>query len=272
MLGKGRWAMADYAGKWQGLVPWRPALARPLVLEAGVQSIVLAIAVMAALTADTVQLSWRGVIAAGFSYALVITLVVNGLRWHAPHRHFGFANAITLCRAAINALLLAVAAEIWLGGPLTLDSEIRWELMAVATIALLMDGLDGWAARRTKMASDFGARFDVETDAVFLLTLTLIVAGTGIVGPWILVSALIYYAFRLSGRLWPWLAAPLPPSWRRKAICVAQATFLIAAIAPVLPVWASWACCFTGLMLQVYSFSVDIVWLIGRSSVSRQVA
>ncbi len=264
--------MADYAGKWQGLVPWRPVLARPLVLEAGAQSIILAAAIMAALTADAVQLSWRGVIAAGFSYALAMTLVVNGLRWHAPHRHFGFANSITLCRAAINALLLAVAAEMWLGGPLALDSEFRWGLMAVATIALLMDGLDGWAARRTKMASDFGARFDVETDAVFLLALTLIVAGTGIVGPWVLVSALIYYTFRLSGRIWPWLAAPLPPSWRRKAICVADAALLIAAITPVLPAWGSWACCFTGLILLIYSFSVDIAWLVGRSCSSRQVA
>jgi phosphatidylglycerophosphate synthase len=131
-------------------------------------------------------------------------------------------------------------------------------------IALALDGVDGWAARRTKMTSDFGARFDMETDAVFLVTMSLAVVASGIAGPWVLLSGFAYYIFRLAGWFQPWLMAPLYPSLRRKAVCVAQGAMLVAALVPVLPAWLAWSSCAIGLALLVYSFAVDIIWLARR--------
>ncbi|NJM36177.1 MAG: hypothetical protein HC850_17440 [Rhodomicrobium sp.] len=130
--------------------------------------------------------------------------------------------------------------------------------------ALVLDGADGWAARRTKMTSEFGARFDVETDGVFLLSMALLLAIGGIVGPWVLASGLIYYVFRLAGGLWPALKAPLFPSMRRKTICVAQGALLIVALVPAMPSWGAHLACLTGLALLIYSFGVDVLWLIRR--------
>jgi phosphatidylglycerophosphate synthase len=259
-----RLAMADYADKWQNAPVWRANPPR-LVLEAGLELVILG-AIGATISAlGFLPLTWRGTMIAVLCYALVTFLVVTRLGLHAPHRHFGIANSITLSRAAFAVLLLAVAAEEALGSGEVLDTAFRWGLTVAAAMALGLDGVDGWVARRNNMTSGFGARFDMEADGLFLLALTLILIVAGIVGPWVLASGLTYYVFRIAGRLWPVLAAPLFRSRRRKAIFGTQAVLLIAAIAPPMPAWIAQGCCLTGVVLLLYSFSVDIVWLLGWS-------
>ena len=51
----------------------------------------------------------------------------------------------------------------------------------MATVALLLDAVDGQVARRTNTVSALGARFDMETDAFLVLVLSVYVAP--IVGP-----------------------------------------------------------------------------------------
>ena len=256
--------MADYADKWQSAGIRRAGPPR-LVLEAALELVILGVigATIAAL--GLLPLTWFGTMIAVLSYALVTFLVVTGLSLHAPHRHFGIANSITLSRAAFGVLLLAVAAEEALGSGQVLTTAFRWGLTAAAATALLLDGVDGWVARRNNMTSGFGVRFDMEADGLFLLALALVLIVGGIVGPWVLASGLTYYLFRLAGRFWPVLTAPLFPSWRRKAIFGTQAALLIVAIAPALPLWMAQLSCLTGVALLLYSFSVDIAWLLGWS-------
>jgi phosphatidylglycerophosphate synthase len=256
--------MAGCAAKLNGAPSWRLALPRLIMIEAGFELTLQAAIVAAVVTHGFFPLTWRGMIAAASYYLLMTVLVFLGLQRHVAHRHFGLANAVTLCRAAFNAILLAVAVENLLGGPALFQSAFRWQLAVAAAAALVLDGVDGWVARRSQMASAFGARFDVETDAVFLLGLALTLAGAGIVGPWVLASGLIYYLFRIAGQIWPPLAAPLFPSWRRKAICVAQGALMIAALAPATGASAPQICCIAGLSLLIYSFAVDIAWLIAE--------
>jgi hypothetical protein len=85
------------------------------------------------------------------------------------------------------------------------------------------------------------------------------------VGPWVLASGLTYYLFRVAARMWPWLNSPLFPSLRRKTVCVAQVAFLILALVPALPIWGARLSCMTGLVLLIYSFAVDIIWLYARA-------
>src|SRR5262249_33734821 len=153
---------------------------------------------------------WRGFGAALVCFGIVAMLVLLGLGQHMPHRRFGVANAVTLTRAAVDALMVGVVTETLFGGALFADATLSWILVATATAALLLDGVDGWAARRTGMASDFGARFDMETDALFLLMLSLLVHATGKVGIWVLASGLMRYGFVLASWLWPCLAGQLP--------------------------------------------------------------
>ena len=219
---------------------------------------------IAALLGSVLPLSWRFVVAALGCYGIVSALVFAGLPLHAPHRCFGFANSVTLTRALLTALLWGVIAEL-LFGNVVLDSQLRWLVVFAATAALLTDGLDGWAARRSGMASDFGAHFDMEVDALFLLALSMLVYATGEIGAWVMASGVLRYAFVLSSYAWPRLAMPLLPLWRRKAICVLQFTVLIVALVPIVPTSAAQVLCLGGLALLCYSFAADLIWLASKS-------
>lgn len=186
-------------------------------------------------------LAWRGLARAGAH----------------PHACFGAANGVTALRLALAALLAA-----WLGDPMlqppSAGGALAWGLVAVATLAALLDAVDGPLARRSGLASAYGARFDMETDAAFTLVLSALVWQTGQAGPWVLAAGLMRYAFVAAARVWPWLAGPLPPSRRRQAVCVLQITSLVVCLAPVVPAAAAGAVAAASLVLLAASFAVDV--------------
>lgn len=224
-----------------------------------------ALFILCVLLGGILPFSWSCVATILGCYGIVTALVLRSLPRHAPHHRFGLANSVTLARASLTALLWGVVAEVFLGSFLFLDSHTRWLIVFASTTALLSDGIDGWAARRSGMASDFGAHFDVEVDALFLLALSILVYATGEVGAWVITSGALRYAFALSGYLWPRLAAPLFPARRRKAICVLQIAVLIVALAPIVPAAVAHLLCLGGLIALCYSFTVDLIWLIAGS-------
>jgi len=208
---------------------------------------------------------WRALASAMASYGAIALLVRLGLAEHAPHRRFGAANLLTLIRATFVALLIGVVAD-----GRALSSGERWLLAAAGTAALALDGVDGWAARRSGLASRFGARFDMEVDALFVLTLAALAWQAGRAGAWVLLSGLMRYLYIAAGRLWPALATPLAPSLRRKTICVLQIAVLLAALAPAVGPGTAAALCLGGLLLLSYSFAADgliqLGWSHGRGA------
>jgi phosphatidylglycerophosphate synthase len=232
---------------------------RPLLIDAAwrLASLGGAVAAAALLFAPAAGVGWRGIVAALVAYAAIAALVLWTLPQHAPHRRFGAANALTLARAGYVALLLGAIVE-----GVALGESLRWALVISGLIVLLLDGVDGWTARRTGLASPFGARFDMEVDALFVLVLTMLVARAGAAGGWVMISGLLRYLFVVASFFWPSLGLPLPASFRRKAVCVVQILALLAALAPPAAPVASWLC-LGGLVLLVYSFAADIVLLLG---------
>ena len=202
-------------------------------------------------------LGWRMPAGAMAGYAAIAALILAGLAQHAPHRRFGAANAVTLARAVAAALFIGVLCD---GAPSAPAG--RWLLALAGTAALLLDGVDGWAARKTGLASRFGARFDMEVDALFMLVLAALVWRAGQAGGWVLTAGLLRYIFLGAGWLWPVLAAPLPPLFRRKAICVAGSVALLAALAPPSGPGTARLLCLAGVGLLCYSFAADTVQLL----------
>lgn len=185
--------------------------------------------------------------ALGF-YALGAALVWRGLHRH-PFAQFGAANRVTLARMAALSLL---AALMWQAG------WEGWMLVAVATGTALLDAVDGALARRSGLASDFGARFDMETDAAFILVLCVLVVQSGQAGPWLLLAGLMRYLFVAASFLWPWLGGPLRPSRRRQTVCVLQVVALIVCLAPVVaPPLSLWLAA-ASLGLLTLSFAIDV--------------
>ncbi|WP_378943336.1 CDP-alcohol phosphatidyltransferase family protein [Paracoccus sp. R86501] len=181
-----------------------------------------------------------------------LLVVMRLTQRHYPHGRFGAANTITLLRMSLaTALLVSVAV-----GPVT-----GWMVAGVAAVSLALDGLDGWLARRQGLTSGFGARFDMEVNAALALILALHALRGDPVGPEIMVLGVMRYLFIGAAHLLPWLAAPLYPSWRRKAICVLQIATLIALQLPVMPDGVGIILARIAAAALIWSFLRDILWL-----------
>jgi phosphatidylglycerophosphate synthase len=194
-------------------------------------------------------------------FAALLFAVERGLAADHPHPRLGTANRITLLRAGIACLIAARAID-----PNPLGAPERWLLSAIAAGALLLDGADGWAARRQQMASVFGARFDMEVDAFAILVLAATVAKAGAAPWWVLAIGAMRYLYFAAGRVFPLLRRAVPvrsfADRRRKTIAVIQSVALIIALVPAIS--SSWAAgfCAVALGLLAYSFAADIVLLL----------
>jgi len=188
-------------------------------------------------------------------------LALTARRWlphHAAVGRFGAANRITLSRAVGAA---------WLAGFLGRADALGglgWGLFAVVALLLALDGVDGWAARRGATASAFGARFDMEVDAALLLVLSALVFELDRAGPWVLGIGGMRYAFVAAGAAVPALRAPLPPSLRRKVICVLQGSALALALSPVAGATMAAPVLAGALAALGASFLLDTVLLLRR--------
>ena len=208
------------------------------------------LALLAAL-AGTVGLSspgWVAGLGCGVlgSVALARALTRHGVDRLAP------ADRVTLTRAVLAG---GVAA-------LTVDSVTRPvsvpALAALAAVALALDGVDGWVARRTGTASERGARFDLEVDAFLILALSGYVARSA--GLWVLLIGLARYAFVAAGWLLPWLREPAPPRRWCKVVAAVQGVVLTAVATGVLPQHLGVAAVAVALALLAESFGREACW------------
>ncbi len=186
----------------------------------------------------------------GFGATLLVALAEK----HLASDSFGRANRVTLARGTMTALLLALIGE----GAI---SASAWFAVIVASLVVALDGIDGWIARNRGNTSDFGARFDMETDTLLIFGTAALAWQHGKAGPWILAAGLMRYAFVASSYLLPWMSRTLPSSRRRQTICVVGALSLTASLAPPLLPPISDVVALAGLALLSSSFAIDVAWL-----------
>jgi phosphatidylglycerophosphate synthase len=228
-------------------------------------SVALLTATLGGVLADRAH--WQGahVVAGLAAYAAVSGIIAAAVGAERGPASFGVANQVTLLRTGLVCL---IGGALLAGGALT---PLGWSLAALVATALSLDGVDGWLARRFGLTSDFGARFDLEIDALLILILAVLVWQTGRVGPWVLAIGLLRYMFVLAGWLLPWLRRPLPPSRRRQAVCVQQGISLLLCLLPPVGTILAAACAGVALLALLASFAADIIYLARvRGAVSDQ--
>src|SRR3954471_18703992 len=138
----------------------------------------------------------------------------------------GPADWVTLARGTLTVAVAALVVEsLHRAVPVAL-------LVSFAAMALVLDAVDGWVARRTR-TTVFGARLDGEVDAFLIAVLSVYVARS--VGGWVLTIGLARYVFGAAGWGPRGLRAPLPPRHWRKVVCAIQGIVLTVAAADVLP-------------------------------------
>jgi phosphatidylglycerophosphate synthase len=128
----------------------------------------------------------------------LVARVVAARAWRTASGRLAAANLVTLLRLGL------VVALPWL-----LASLPRALFAALVVSLLVLDGVDGKLARASGEVSAFGAELDMETDALTVMVLSLLLWGD--VGPWVLVAGLWRYAYAFATTLWPALG-DCPPS------------------------------------------------------------
>ncbi len=199
-----------------------------------------------------------GVAVVGWAAGIVCALV---LRWAVVRaasarqvRAFGPADLVTLARATLACGVAALTATSFVRPPEVMP------LVGLATVALVLDAVDGRVARRTATVSELGALLDGEADAFLMLVLSVYLAPS--VGAWVLAIGLVRYAFALAGRILPWMRRRLPPRYWRKVVTAAAGIGLTfaAAMGPAEPE-ATYAALAVVLVLLGESFGRDVWWL-----------
>jgi phosphatidylglycerophosphate synthase len=217
----------------------------PLVGLAGQEALLVVLALTVGLTGP----GWVVGLLVGLGTALAVSL---GLE-RAGAAGLGPADRVTLVRAVLTGGVAALVAEGFVGAPAV------GVLVALAAAGLVLDGVDGRVARRTGTASAFGSRFDMETDALLVLVLSVHVARD--VGPWVLLIGAARYLYVLAGLRLPWLRGSLPPRYWRKVVAVVQAVALLLATSGLVAPPVAAVLLVLALALLVESFGRDVVGL-----------
>jgi phosphatidylglycerophosphate synthase len=203
-------------------------------------------------------LEWAvGLGGAGWIVGLACGLTLNVTLARAlrrdPSAKLGPAGCVTLLRATLAVGVAALTAT-------SFERDVAVSaLVTLASIALALDFVDGWVARRTRTESALGARLDGEVDAFLILALSVEVAPS--VGAWVLAIGLARYAFLAAGWVLPWMQAPLPRRDWRKTVTASQGIALVIAAAGIVPTAASRVLLAVALAMLAESFGRDVWWL-----------
>lgn len=239
---------------------------RVLGNQGGIRWIVLELLVLVAASSVLGSLLIRAVITGSWSLQawIVLAALVAGLA--VP---FGaaisvlrrrpifitLADRVTLGRGVLAGGCATLAIFVWAG----LFPPQSWLLLLLAAPAALLDAVDGWVARRTRNANAHGARLDMETDAAFLMILSIPAAF--IVGPWVLLLGAMRYLFAAAAWWRPALKGKLEFSHFRRIVAASQSVALVIIIAPITPLPVASILAGLALALLIVSFGKDVYTL-----------
>lgn len=178
----------------------------------------------------------------------------------------GPADAITGVRAGLVVAIVVVLVTGVAPGP----GGVAATVTGLGSLALLLDGVDGWVARRTGTESVRGARFDMETDAALIAVLSGYVATR--LGGWVLLIGAARYLVAGVRLAVPRLRGTAPPRYWCKVVAVIQGVALLVAASGVVGISASRWLVAGALVLLLESFGRELgeVWR-GRTAATRRV-
>ncbi|MGZ4304616.1 MAG: CDP-alcohol phosphatidyltransferase family protein [Solirubrobacteraceae bacterium] len=207
--------------------------------------------------AATVGLSGAGLSPAGWAVGVTCGVITNAAlavgRLHYRADRLTRADWVTLARAAVAFGVAALVADSF-GHPVPVMT-----LVSMSALALALDAVDGWVARRTRTMAKLGTQFDGEVDAFLILVLSVYVSRS--VGAWVVAIGAARYAFLATGWLLPWMRAQLPRRFWRKVVAATQGIVLTVAAAGFLPPAITVGALVVALVLLAESFGRDVWWL-----------
>ncbi|MBQ1010627.1 CDP-alcohol phosphatidyltransferase family protein [Micromonospora sp. M51] len=205
-----------------------------------------------AVLAQTVGLGPAGW-AAGLVYGVLLCALLSRGMIRAGAPDLSPADRVTLSRAILVGGVTALAADSFTRpAPVTV-------MVVLTSVALALDAVDGYTARRTGTSSELGARFDMEIDSFLVLVLCLYVTPS--TGAWVLAIGAMRYVFVAASWVLGWMRGSLPPRYWRKVVAAVQGVVLTVAMGDALPGPLTTVVLVASLALLVESFGRDVRWL-----------
>jgi phosphatidylglycerophosphate synthase len=223
--------------------------------QAGAAIGLIAQLLLLAVLAGTAELGPAGWVVGLACAVTMAAALARGLA-RAPDDRLGPASRLTLARATLAVGVAALVADSFAH-----DTPVAL-LVTLAAVALALDAVDGWVARRTGTATALGARFDGEVDAFLILALSVYVAPA--YGAWVLAIGAARYLFLAGEWLLPWMRAPLPRRRWRRLVAGTQGIVLTVAAAEVLPRALTQALLVAALAALAASVGECVWWLSGH--------
>ena len=168
-----------------------------------------------------------------------------------PSRTWTPADRVTLTRLVLIGGVTALVAD-------RLGGRAPALMIAMTSVALVLNSVDGKVARRTGTVTEFGARFDMEADAFLIMVLSVFVAMS--VGVWVLAIGAMRYAYVAAGWVLPWLRSSVPPKYARKVVAAVQGVTLAVVSAHLLPEPVEVSVVAGSLILLGWSFGDCVRW------------
>lgn len=150
-----------------------------------------------------------------------------------------------------------------------LEPQAAWWKVAVATLILVLDGVDGALARRAG-PTERGAVFDMESDAFYLLTMCGIAHVYIGVGAWVFVIGAMRPLYVCVWAVLRLFMAPRSPnrkgSQRSRFIHLALVISMLVVLAPWFPLGVKHVVAGVAVALICYSYAADIIGTLRPSS------
>ncbi len=153
------------------------------------------------------HLVWLSLIGASF-IVLIIDLKKSTKSLSYQPLGLGYPNLITAVRLIFMMLLAFYFKDL---------SNIT--LFVIFNFVILLDGLDGFIARKLNQCSEYGERFDSEADAQLVYLLSWIHFANGTVDWWILIPGMMRYLYQLFF-FWVPSNSKFPPKKFRATVAV----------------------------------------------------
>lgn len=157
------------------------------------------------------------------SASLLLFISLNYHTWSRLHPVGGYANHVTFGRFML--LIFALA---------TYHVIHQYAFILLILLVMIMDGIDGYLARRFHQSTAFGEVFDMEVDAFLALSMCFMIWTVHPESWWVMTGGLLRYAFSILYWLIGWHRRKRPVMPASKLFAV---LFFLSLLTPFILDW-----------------------------------
>jgi phosphatidylglycerophosphate synthase len=195
---------------------------------------------------------------------LIISALIFYLFNYFKEKKFTYASNVTYLRVIISIILLSISINALSDQDIFKNFYHGGYFALIAFLALCLDGVDGYIARRFNEQNSFGEMFDQDADTLLMLTLSISLYLNKDVPMIVLLIPTYRYLFLISMTKYKWMKCDLPESYYRKISCTLSTFLLIICHSQYIKDISLSYLVLISLFVITFSFAKDILWLYKR--------